>query len=425
MRSRIRFAIASASCLALLLVESSAAVAASPPITRQAAAANAAFLAYAPPPAGGARALCLVDTGVSATPDTTPGLVSAIALDGGTGEDVDPLRHGTIDAAIAGGAGAGVLGAWPQLRIVSVRATDDPEPGRLPSYQYDDYRLAIRLCSRPIAGADVAAIGIALSSVIPPTPDQVAELTNAVVQAQSNGIALLAAAGNEPGAVQLPGSQPGILPVGASDTYAGGICRFSASTGLTFFAPGCTIDQIDAVGNAFCCGNGTSQASAFAAGVLVALRSYAPTLTATQATQLLVSTARSGHLDAAAAFRAAGLGAIVDAGIAAIPRPPASSPPSVVSPSAQGAAPVAALAPPNVKRVTWRRGVLTITLKDRLKGATLHAKITFARRRTMFLATTKASLRVRTPLPRSVHLHLTAGGATSPWVAVKVTRLRR
>ena len=42
--------------------------AASPAITTQAQAANAAFLAYAPAPATGAKALCLVDSGVNPSP---------------------------------------------------------------------------------------------------------------------------------------------------------------------------------------------------------------------------------------------------------------------------------------------------------------------------------------------------------------------
>ena len=65
-------------------------------------------------------------------PTRRPGLVHATALDGGTPNDVDPLWHGTIDAAVAGGAGHGVLGAWPRLKIVSVRATDVPSPGQHP-----------------------------------------------------------------------------------------------------------------------------------------------------------------------------------------------------------------------------------------------------------------------------------------------------
>ena len=172
----------------------------------------------------------------------------------------------------------------------------------------------------------VAAIALPLSSVIPPTPDQEQEFANAVALAQSKGISILAAAGNEPGPAQLPGSQPGILAVGAGNR--GTVpCSFSPTTGLTFFAPGCGLDQIDTAGNAFCCGNGTSQASAFAAGVLVALRSYDPALTAARAVELLLTTTRNnGQLDAAAAFRAAGLGAIVDAGDAATPKPPVPQP---------------------------------------------------------------------------------------------------
>ncbi len=169
-------------CGVLLLTLSSAAPAASPPITRQAAAANAAFLAYAPPPAGGARALCLVDTGVDATLDTAPGLVSATALDGGTGRDVDTLKHGTIDAAVAGGAGHGVLGAWPQLKIVSVRATDNPDPGHLSTYQFEDYVRALDVCAKSPPEVRVAAIAIPLASKIPPTPDQADEFDNAVVR---------------------------------------------------------------------------------------------------------------------------------------------------------------------------------------------------------------------------------------------------
>jgi hypothetical protein len=389
--------------------------AASPAVTAQAAAANAAFLAYAPPPPGGARALCLVDTGVNPVADTAPGLVSATALDAGTGNDVDPLTHGTIDAAVAGGAGHGVLGAWPQLKIVSVRATDVPSPGQIPTFQYDDYVNGINQCSRTQAGVQVAVIDLPLASKIPPTPDQAEEFNNAVTQAQTKGISILAAAGNDTPDIQLPGNQPGVLPVGAGDRN-NAICSFSPTNGLTFFAPGCFIDQIDRNGEALCCGNGTSQASAFAAGVLVALRSYAPALTATNAVQLLLSTTHNGHLDVAAAFRAAGLGAIVDAGVAAIPQP-AGAPGAASSP--------VGLAAPSVRRVTWHRGVLQIALRRMPKGARLHATITFAHRKAMHLATKNRRLRAHTPRPTRALLRLTKRGASSATVPIKVTRRRR
>jgi hypothetical protein len=367
-----------------------------------------------------------VDSGVNATPDTTPGLVSATALDGGTGADVDPLWHGTIDAAIAGGAGQGVLGAWPQLKIVSVRATDIPSPGQKPSFQFDDYTKAINQCSKEIAGVQVAAIALPLSSVIPPTPDQVQEFAAAVDQAQGKGISILAAAGNEPGPTQLPGSQPGILAVGAGNR--GTIpCSFSPTVGLTFFAPGCGLDQIHTAGYAFCCGNGTSQASAFAAGVLVALRSYDPALTAARAVELLLTTTRNnGQLDATAAFRAAGLGAIVDAGDAATPKPPVPQPLPGAAPLPTTPAGGARRVPrPSVRTVTWRRGVLTIRLKSIPKGARLHAKVTFARRKPMNLVTTHLRVRARTPRPRRVQLRQSRGGVSSVTVSVRVVRLRR
>jgi hypothetical protein len=420
-RTRLACAITTLTALALA-VTASAAGAASPVITRQATSANAVFLAYAPPPPAAAKALCLVDSGVNPTPDTTPGLVSATALDGGTGTDVDPLWHGTIDAAIAGGSGHGVLGAWPQLRIVSVRATDIPSPGQKPSFQFDDYTKAIKDCAtRQVAGTQIAAIALPLSSVIPPTPDQVQEFAEAVALAQGNGMSILAAAGNEPGATQLPGSQPGILAVGAGNR--GTVpCSFSPTTGLTFFAPGCGLDQIDTAGNAFCCGNGTSQASAFAAGVLVALRSYDPALTAARAVELLLTTTRNnGQLDATAAFRAAGLGAIVDAGEAATPK----APPGLLNPPPPPPAAVRRVPRPSVRSVTWRRGVLTIRLKSIPKGARLHAKITFARHKPMNLVTTHLRLHARTPRPRRVQLHQSRSGLKSATVTVRVRRLRR
>ena len=397
------------SLIAGVLMTTSAAVtatAATPPIvTNQAHAARAAFLAYAPPPAGAAKALCLVDSGVNATPDTMPGLVSASALDGGTGADVDPLIHGTNDAVIAGGAGHTHIGAWPQLKIVSIRATDIPQPGKQPTFQFDDYVRGITACTKPIAGADIAVIALPLASVIPPTPDQTQAFSNAVALARTKGISILAAAGNTPGAIQLPGSQPGILPVGAGDPD-NGVCPFSATTALTFYAPGCGIHQLDAQGRSICCGNGTSQASAFAAAVLVALRSYAPTLSAQDAVQLLLTTAKHGHLDVTGVFEGAGLAEIVKAGRAAVPKRPMR---------------------PRVKRVTWHGGVLHITLKRMPTGANLHVKMTFANGRARRLTTTKPRVQIETP-PQRVTLRYTVQTATrtltGPSIARNVSRSR-
>lgn len=393
----------------LLGVAPERAAATSPAVTRQAAAANAAFLAYAPPPPA-ALALCLVDTGVNANEDTTAGLVSATAIDGGTPADVDPLMHGTVDAAVAGGAGHGVLGAWPQLKIVSVRATSVPNPGQSPTIQFDDYINGVNECTRDIASARVAAIDLPLASQIPPTPDQRDAFSNAVAQAQAKGISILAAAGNAPGSVQLPASQPGVVAVGAGDPN-NATCPFSATTGLTFYAPGCGIDEISTTDDPFCCGNGTSQASAFAAAVLVALRSYDPALTASQAVDTLLASTHNGHLDATAAFHAVGLDDVITAGNAAI---------ATMTPAPTSTVAPARVARPHVTSVVWRQGVLTIRLKSIPKGTTLHVTITFAHRRARHLTTTRARLRVRTARPKRVKLRLERRGASGPTVTVAI-----
>ena len=228
-----------------------------------------------------------------------------------------------------------------------------------------------------------------------------------------------------PAPIELPASQPGIFAVGAGDTTNGGICSFSASAGLTFFAPGCVIDTIDPTSDApLCCGNGTSQASAFTAGVLVALRSYDPALTAAKAVQLLLSTTTNGHLDVAAAFRADGLGVIVDAGNAAIPKPPPTPapPPTAPAPPASQPSPTpASTVPlPLVRSATWRRGILRIALIGLPVAARLHVKITFSHRKPRYYATSHTSLQRRTPHPRLALLHLTMGTARGATVTVKL-----
>jgi hypothetical protein len=404
----------------------------SPAVTGQALAADAVFLDYAPAPPGGAGALCLVDTGVHHLPDTA-GVVSAIATDGGTGDDVDPMGHGTIDAAIAGGVGHGVLGAWPQLRIVSVRSTDVPPPGKEPTFAFNDYIRGIQTCLQPVAGVHVLAIDLPLSSVIPPTPDQTTKFAAAVAAATARGVNMLAAAGNAAGAIELPASEPGIFAVGGDQApsvdvpSANGLCADQATVGLTFFAPGCGIDEINAVTDApLCCGYGTSQASAYAAGVIVALRSYDPALTPDKAAQLLLSSTAggTGHLDVAAAFRADNLGSIVDAGTAAIPKPSAAlaPPPPVSPPPASSPSPPAggSVPAPAVKRASWRRGVLRVSLRILPKNARLHAKIAFAHGRPLYVVTHTSTFHRRTKRPRLVILSLSEGAASGATVTVHV-----
>ena len=233
----------------------------------------------------------------------------------------------------------------------------------------------------------------------------------------------MAAAGNDPGDLQLPANQPGVFAVGAGDP-SGAVCDFSATTGLTFYAPGCVIDQITTTGETMCCGNGTSQASAFAAGVLVALRSYAPALTPDAAVQYLLSTTHNGHLDVARR----------------VPRrrprrdrrrrhrrdPQAARTTAARRHTAAAAGRrTTRAAPERPARDVAPRRADDHAASSIPKRVTLHAKVTFARRKTMFLATTHLRLRARTPPPRRLVLQQTRGGVKSATVTVKVSRPRR
>ena len=409
--------------LAALLATGASAKAATPVVTAQAQAANAAFLAYAPPPAGGAGAPCLIDTGVNANPDTQPGLVSASAVDGGSGADADPNGHGTTMAMIAGAAGAGMIGAWPQLKIVSVRATTTPTPGQEPTFAFDDYWKGITRCATLASTYKIHVIDLALSSTIPPSPDQAQNFASALAQAHGQNVAVLAAAGNQPGAVEEPAAQPAVFAVGAAtaqaDTLSAGIpgspCNFSPTQGLTFFAPGCGLDQAGPLTDQpTCCGNGTSQASSFAAAVLVALMSYDPTLSYTKAEQLLVSTATNGNLNTAAAFQADGLAAIVTQGNANIPKP--RRPPK----------PATSVKPSTIHRLVvrtarWRHGVLTLTVNG-LGSNRMSIELDYRHHHARHLSTRRHTVTVRTARPRLLLLRVMKGKqALGGPIAVHIT----
>jgi hypothetical protein len=386
----------------IALATASPGEAAAPSVSAQAQAANAAFLAYAPPPATGAGALCLVDTGVDVNPDTQQELVSATAVDEGSGNDVDPNGHGTTMAMIAGAAGKGMIGAWPQIKIVSVRATTAPTPGEEPTFEFDDYVYGMNECSTLQRTYRIDAIDLALSSTIPPSPDQAQDFANAVGVAHGQNMAVLAAAGNQPGAAGQPAAQPGVFAVGASTAQAdklsptavGSPCNFSATQGLTFYAPGCGLDQADPFSDQpTCCGNGTSQASAFTAAVIVAMMSYDPTLSYAAAEQLLVSTATDGNLNVTAAFQAAGLGAIVTQGNADIPKRAPST--SVSKPAAHVV----------VRVARWRDGRFTLTVSG-LAEDRLNIELEYKHSHPRRLSTQRATITIRTPRPRLVLLRV-------------------
>jgi hypothetical protein len=336
---------------------------------------------------------------VDVNPDTQAELISATAVDGKTGNDVDPDEHGTTMAMIAGANGHGMIGAWPQIKIVSVRATNMPQPGQEPTFEFDDYWEGMADCIDDPA-YHVRVIDLSLASAIPPSADQAQAFANIVGEADGQNIAIVAAAGNSPGAIEQPAAQPGVLAVGAADPN-NAFCSFSATQNLTFYAPGCGLDQANpATDQPLCCGQGTSQAAAFAAAVLVALMSYDPSLSYSAAENLLVSTAVDGHLDATAAFDAAGLQAIVAEGNANIPQTTTAATPT--SPIATATTTI------SVKSAHWTDGKLTLTVSG-LADDRLAVQLDYRHRTSRDVSTKRSRIVIRTAKPSLVLLRVFDG----------------
>ena len=287
--------------------------------TPQAIAARAEFLAQAPAPPNPGT-VCVIDTGVTPLPDTESQIVERIAIDGGDPGDVyhspaDPFSgHGTFVAATIASQvdGHGSAGIWPHAKIISIRVFSRAGVGATAA----DYRAAIAECVQPARQVDVITISLSAAQT---TPAELVKLedriTEAVEYRQINVVASTGADGSSNG-VNYPARFPAAFAVGATDP-AGAFCGFSnRGEGLDLSALGCAVvaTAFDGRTGKF---SGTSFSTPSVAAILVALRTYKPGLTARAAEQMLLLTAQQTAagpiVDAAAAFRAAGLGELVDA----------------------------------------------------------------------------------------------------------------
>jgi hypothetical protein len=413
--------------LAALGLSDPVAAAEDPTVTMQAKAANARFLAFAPPPAGGAAAVCLVDTGLDLNPDTESSAAARLALDDGDPGDVHPSRHGTRMAMLMGGPvnDWGSVGIWPHIRIVSIRAM----PAGETTFPFHYYEQAILACGERAQAQRIVAVNLSLGGV-GPTGEQVERLADVVRNARRQGLNVSAAAGNGSGEVEYPAAVTDVAAIGAA-SEEGALCAFSArGRDLDFVAPGCGLDASLANGTS-ARASGTSDAAAIVSAILVALRSYRPSLAATDAETLLLRTARDTTearvVDAEAAFRAAGLGEIVDAGNSRIPR------------SSEGAArpaephtdraPAPSGSPPRPRLRFLRRTVrkLLIRVANRPSGATVTATVRFMAGRGEFRSRTRTAERAADAISihgrgRWARLELrfrAATGETSPALVVR------
>ncbi|MBE2317788.1 S8/S53 family peptidase [Solirubrobacter sp. CPCC 204708] len=349
---------------ALLLGPISVATAEPVDVTAQAKAANAEFLLRATPPAAPA-AICLVDTGVNANPDTG-GVVAKFSLPGLDGTDQSPTLHGTQMAMLASAApnGYGMVGLWPSARIVSVQANF---PGQ-DAFVVTAYVRGIDVCTRAAETHGVRVIVVPIASESPLTEGEQQQLHEVVAAARAQGLSVVVAAGNLDGRpVGTPANAPGAFSVGASDAASGSLCASSA-TGALLLAPGCSIDGADpSTGQPITSQSGTSAAAVIVGTALAALRTWRPDLAPAIAEQLLnetgTATLAGRRLNLAAAFTAAGLSTVV--------QPPAT--PATVPPPVQPT-PKPRLVKPRVT-VKFRARVLTVRVRNRPAGTTVQVRV--------------------------------------------------
>ncbi|MGH2904991.1 MAG: S8 family peptidase [Solirubrobacteraceae bacterium] len=390
--------------------------------TTEQAAADALFLDYAPAPAT-PGIVCLVDSGVTPNPDTTPILAGSYALSPNTNTEDElaalnpplpgghPDGHGTYMAMLAAAPanGWGMVGIAPtSVRVYNLKALAAGQT----TFAFSTYAAAIYRCQALSSSMPITVVNLSLGSSSQPSASEVETLENYVESANGHGLGVVAAVGNEAGPVQAPADVPGVFGVGASDANPvnlGGLCPFTnRGLGLAVLAPGCSsvaggpegIEIAFSDDGSPAWAYGTSESSVIVSAVEVSMRAYSPTITYSQAQGCITSTATNGgNLDVAAAFNACGLGQIVSEGTAAYQAANSSAP----KPSGPPAATLTPATPPRPKitKVRFRRHRLTITVAKIPKGMRLELVVQArnARGRMITLAhtttrQTKTTLRV-------------------------------
>jgi Subtilase family len=367
--------------------------------TVQQAAADALFLQYAPAPAV-PGVICLVDSGVDPSPDTTPILAGSYALSPNTNTKDElaalnpplpgghPDGHGTYMAMIAAAPanGWGMVGLAPtSVRVYNLKALAAGQT----TFAFSEYAVAIYRCEALSNSMPITVVNLSLGSGTQPTGSELESLENYVQSANMHELGVVAAAGNESGSVQTPADVEGVLGVGASDANPanlGAICAFSnRGAGLAVLASGCGSQTGPGGGNGIeiafsddgvpAWAEGTSEAAMIVSAAEASMRAYSPTLSYSKAQGCITSTlANGGNLDVAAAFDACGLGQVVSEGMAAYraanpaPTQPANTgpPAATLFPAKPGHRPE-----PRITKLMFKHHVLRITVAGIPKGLRL------------------------------------------------------
>ena len=354
------------------------------------------------PPVDQRPVICLVDSGVDVTPDLPASrpegpvvernVVDALRL-GGDNEDGQGGRsyaaqHGTRMASYAAAVAGndwGTVGLVPWVRILSIRAMAKDDTV-FPANGYQD---GIRLCQRAKEARwpQLTVVALSLGCGCPIGDEASGDLAEAVRRAQTVGLSVVAAAGNDGGSqLATPAHVPGVIPVSAGDTL-GGACSYATTHANALSAPGCGVDSQDWLGNPATVQSGGSSAAAIhAAAVIAVLRSLAPSASREVVEEVIRRTATDQTLNTLSAATELGLGSVARAG----KQSPAGEPaPTAVPPqdnpsSSPTAGDVGPPAPPrrDAAAAPYRRPVLRfvgghrlLRVRNRPRGADLEVRV--------------------------------------------------
>ncbi|HEY3867580.1 MAG TPA: S8 family serine peptidase [Actinocrinis sp.] len=253
----------------------------------------------------------LLDTGVmqsradlSGQVTTGPDYAGGVEQPGETGWG----EHGTCMASIIAGHGRGAddadgtLGVAPGAHILSVRVIRDDDAPDINDPLTDQNSLADGINYAVGHGAQV--ISMSLGGTGGPDSDS-SEVSDAIHNALAHNIVVVVAAGNDGqngNPISYPGGERGVITVSAVDS-AGDHAGFSSSGwDVDVAAPGVNVpcDAADS-DDEYLVGDGTSQATAYTAGLVALIRSENPSLSPAQVRDLIEQTATDkpagGHDD--------------------------------------------------------------------------------------------------------------------------------
>ncbi|GAA2489770.1 S8 family serine peptidase [Winogradskya humida] len=249
---------------------------------------------------GSAIKIAVVDTGVAKVGDLTGAVAGGYNYWANTGNTTDDNGHGTaVSSLIAarGNNGAGMAGACWSCTIIPVKVLNADGMGYA-----SDIAKGITYASN--VGAQIINLSIGLDGY-----SQV--VADAVKYANSKGVLVVAAAGNEgTGTKMYPAALPDVVSVGATSYRSDGRVYFSnyGDSWVDLAAPGEYVTTMATNGTYNSDYSGTSFSSPIVAGVAGLIKSAHPDYNSWSLQQVLFSSARKigtwnkyGMVDAGAA----------------------------------------------------------------------------------------------------------------------------